>query len=166
MYIKICSYCGKQYATQKKKQKYCSPACQYASLRVDRGTAVCKQCGKTFVVGRECKGLFCSNTCSGKYKYLNNPKIKSCLELGRQSNEELKQIKLIADNLSKELKRLKKRYAKLQNELKYVKRCEVCNKQFIAKNINQKYCCKKCVNKHDWQRKINVFTGTGNPTCQ
>lgn len=71
MYNKICSSCHKEYVTRKKKQKYCCPDCQHKAvsliMKKDRGTSICKCCGKYFKVGRGCKGLFCSRECTGLY---------------------------------------------------------------------------------------------------
>lgn len=157
MYIKICGYCGKQYTTRKNKQKYCSPDCQYNSLRVDRGTAVCKQCGKTFVVGRGCKGVYCSHKCSTDAIRVME------IERAKQRRCEREQKRLMYEELKQKYKQLKQRYYSAQNKLNHIKYCEICNKLFIANDTRQKFCCAKCKNKYNNKRKDKRIYKNGKP---
>lgn len=161
MYIKICSYCGKEYTTRKNKQKYCSPDCQYNSFRADRGTAVCKQCGKTFVVGRECKGVYCSKQCSIKNAKAIQVIIREEQKLKRHQKQEQK--RLMYEELKQKYKQLKQRYYSAQNKLNHIKCCEICNKQFIANDTRQKFCCAKCKNKYNNRRKDKRIYKNGKP---
>lgn len=64
--LMACDFCGKPL--KNKRNKYCSPQCQYNALRTSQKTAICKGCGKEFFYSaRRRKGVFCSRKC-----YLNH----------------------------------------------------------------------------------------------
>ena len=58
-----CPICGQGFHKNKPKQKYCSKVCQSKAQCKERPTATCQICGKTFTVGRESKGMYCSRNC-------------------------------------------------------------------------------------------------------
>lgn len=55
-YKKKCKTCSKEFSPKTVRQVYCSDECK-------QKTALCKECGKSFVVGKGSNGLFCSHQC-------------------------------------------------------------------------------------------------------
>jgi len=77
-----CKNCGENFLGAKNRI-YCSYKCAYTDKerlkdnnRKNRGTSICKGCGKEFpITTRSPRGIFCTQKCSGKYtanKILNN----------------------------------------------------------------------------------------------
>jgi hypothetical protein len=55
-YRKPCKKCGKEFNPRTNRQVYCSAVCK-------QGDAICKNCGKHFVVSKKALGIFCSTEC-------------------------------------------------------------------------------------------------------
>lgn len=157
MYIKICSYCGKQYTTRKNKQKYCSPDCQHKAISKPKTAAICQVCGTAFIVGRECKGLCCSWECQKKYtgKVLHKKAIKQ--------QQKQRQKELMYEELKQKYKQLKQRYYSAQNKLNNIKCCAECGKTFIATDSRKLCCSNKCSKKRENRLKDKRIYKNGKP---
>ena len=128
--VHTCKQCGEQFITNKSKSKYCSAECQHKALKKEPSTAICLYCGKEFNIGRECKGLYCSNKCRGQHQH----------EKTTERKERQRQLK----RLTKALKRVAK---KKERQTELVKVCSICGKEFVATHKAQIYCSNGCKNK-------------------
>ena len=73
-----CDYCGKEinvnkYSQKHRKNHFCSRECFTAYKKVNKATCcneirTCLNCGKSFNIGKNYKGKFCSKTCNIEYK--------------------------------------------------------------------------------------------------
>lgn len=74
-----CLMCGKSFTPRdkKSKSKYCSYSCNNKSRRVHKETN-CKYCGEKFIPIRK-GNVFCSKSCSGKYRSENHVIEKSVI---------------------------------------------------------------------------------------
>lgn len=81
----ICLECGKEFYVEnykKNKRKFCCRTCAsrhyHRSIKIDRGTRNCLQCGKEFeVITTQQHQKFCCQSCAGRYnrnKYLESIK--------------------------------------------------------------------------------------------
>lgn len=81
----ICLECSKEFYVDnyhKDKRKFCSRTCSskyyHKSIKIERGTRKCLECGKEFeVITTQQNQKFCSHSCSGKFnrrKYLESIK--------------------------------------------------------------------------------------------
>ena len=160
-----CIVCGTLFLPKDKESKYCSRACYLQHVRRPEIKSICKQCGKTFIVGRDCPGIFCSNKCSGTYnRAIQLEKTKEQREYRQLKREqEQKQKELMYQELKQRYKELKQRYYSAQNKINNIKCCADCGKQFIAKTNNQKFCCNPCFKKHDNARRDKRIYRNGKP---
>ena len=146
-----CIVCGTLFLPKDNKSKYCSRACYLQHVRRPEIKSICKQCGKSFIVGRECPGIFCSNKCSGIYnRAIQLEKTKeqrNYRQLKRQ--QELKQKYLMYEELKKKYKKLKQRYYSAQNKMNHIKYCAECGKPFMSTNIKKLCCSNKCSKRRD-----------------
>lgn len=148
--IICCPICGKEFKKKKQTQKYCSAECQRNALKIDRGTAVCKYCGKEFNCTRERSNIFCSRFCSSKYY----GEIRT-----RQANERKE-----ADRLKRKAARERKAKAKHDTYIQeHTKACLICGKTFVARNAKRECCSIECSKKRENNRRDKRLYRNGKP---
>lgn len=148
-----CAVCGKSFKPKDRQSKYCSKECYYDGMRKRPKYSICKCCGTSFKVGRNCKGVYCSDKC-----YKQN-QIQSRIK----KEEEQEQIKQLQKELKLKLKELKQRYERLTNILNHIRDCKECGKQFVAKKSNGVYCSDKCRKRNENREKDKRIYKNGKP---
>lgn len=64
MLKKYCKFCGKEFYTNIKQQKFCCPSCK-TKFNCSEYSLICKFCGKEFISNRA-NAKYCSRSCSSK----------------------------------------------------------------------------------------------------
>lgn len=147
-YNKKCEGCGKEFITNHSRKKYCNEECYREKRLGKRWKKSCLQCGQLVdVVGRTRKD-FCSNHCSGLYRYKKVEYATTCLYcknlfLSDTSHKQYCSKECYHNGIGK---KLHKGYYKPRHNI-VEKICKVCKKEFITRVHNQIYCSKKCYNK-------------------
>ena len=158
--MKICEWCGEEFAPIRSSQKYCCYDCGVKASndrRKKSGEKVCTVCGKTFTATHG--GLkYCSDECRAK---LNAAKSKenyekkkrefaprACLHCGKEFIPNSGPQKFCCRDCSNKHRHTPK------NEVG-IKVCIVCGKEFDAKAFNQKFCCEDC--KWEFHRKNRKY---------
>jgi predicted nucleic acid-binding Zn ribbon protein len=70
--VRYCLNCGKPIIGGDSKKKFCNNSCAASynnKLRSTNKEKVCLNCGKSFLMGKNTKGIFCSNKCQMEYKH-------------------------------------------------------------------------------------------------
>lgn len=130
---KQCEYCHKDFVAKSlSKNRFCSRECLSNSLRTPTLIFKCKQCGNEFEErkkGNKDSNVFCNRNC---YKdYMNENRLSNILtkeEFIKRQSEKNK------------LKRKIKTFSVLHHL-----NCKECNKVFVSKAKNKKYCSHKCM---------------------
>lgn len=148
-----CSVCGE--VTPKNKYKYCSYACQLASMRVEHEDATCS-CGSRFTK-KTVQQRYCSQVCRREYDYVDrlkhgtvreNPGYFDCKRCSvRTPLSNPKSQRYLCDTCKAEDKQAK-RDARLVGQCSPVpwKECPACSIRFVGRS-NRKYCSNTCTDR-------------------
>lgn len=165
-----CSVCGKEFHKKDLNNQYCSRECQWQSLK-NINYSVCKTCGKTFVVGRNCKGDYCSNECQWK-SLRTNPRCKDCGKAFKGSGDYCSKCGTLrcrlwingydkaCDSQIEWMLNLSKQMAKENERMKV---CIECGKTFKGRTIRTSFCSRACINRFNNRRKEERIYRNGKP---
>lgn len=119
-----CPVCGKSFFTDSKAQVYCSRECLAESLRKEKPTHICENCGKQFARFPNTKDScrFCSRECSFE-RFRKDPTAAPAYKDGSTA--------------------LKKAGIGRKSKI-YYKTCRACGKTFVARSMNAKLCSGEC----------------------
>lgn len=149
----ICSTCGETFKKRKSKTKYCSPECAHKAQIKDRPSAVCGVCGRTFTVGRDRKGMYCSRECQhNSMKLVANAPMRERLanDYKRQYNDMMKWMDCVANGIDYE-------------DRHQARSCIVCGESFVPRNINYLCCGEGCSRRYDNRCRDKRIYRNGKP---
>lgn len=129
----ICIYCSKEFTSNRKISKYCSPACSTKYIRREKADIkYCRVCGK--LLGKLVNGrVYCSKQCDVLWRKQNPIYPKECLVCGKS----------FKSNLPKQVYCCK--ICQSKGATKYDSICKKCGKEFTKrKNHTGKFCSRKC----------------------
>jgi G:T-mismatch repair DNA endonuclease (very short patch repair protein) len=144
-----CKYCGLEFNTKDKKQKYCSKECYHNAIRKHKKIIVCcKMCGKDFETNTGYPQKYCSPQCF----YNDTKKIETnCVVCGVV-------IRLYESQL-KDRNYCSRECLGIGRQKRVEKICEHCGKPFevIACNENKSiFCSKACKDNHQKRTIIKI----------
>ena len=151
----ICAFCGASYIKKTVVQQYCSQTCadkarrerKKRGIRIQYSEIQCKECGKTFLPIQTGQA-YCSKECKKKARSRRDKERKA-----RKRNEKkAAQIKAEQENVienSPEKIEIISGNGRNVN----IKECAVCGTTFYKKAGNQIYCCKKCKQKAELEKR-------------
>lgn len=116
---------------------------QTAFCEVEGAKAVCPQCGKEFVLGKQLNKVYCSRACKENAKKHRNWQ--------EQHNHKAKPAPVIALP--------KKEISKPRKDM--VLHCEFCGAEFNPINNRQRFCCRRCQEKAANLRINRTCAGCG-----
>jgi len=148
--IKTCKYCGEEFKTYNKRQKYCNNICYSKTRPLKIYIKNCLQCGKNFKTtenNRKYCGYKCSNT---KRKTI----VKKCLQCGEEFESYISINQKTCSRKCYHVYRKKPR-------IKLI--CGKCGRNYIViiSRNKSKYCSDKCSKialknrKNTWSDKIS-----------
>ena len=160
--VRVCQQCGRVFKRGKPDQLYCSQECAWqAQKRVRK--AVCQQCGKEFVVGRACKGMFCSKMCEWA-SMRKDRGLARCEACGREFTPRNGSQRFCSPQCAVDLVRSEA----LGFEAQYVRalrwmarlscimgsaddlrrECVVCGKTFVPRDARGRTCSEECARRY------------------
>lgn len=152
--ISYCQHCGKQLTRiqTKTKNKYCCQECSTAAITIKK-MCICEGCGKEFMPKAADRMRYCSRECyyasATKQAKINEPKRlakeKADKAAWREAQKERMRPVREAARIAREQEHERKRVeAECERVKSLTKICEECGEEFIASQINAKYCSKLC----------------------
>jgi hypothetical protein len=155
MITKECERCGQFFEAKTEKRKYCDK-CQNHGAKIEARIAknyrrieamygdwdkprdmICKQCGKPFQ-GNPRVSKYCSNACLEDYI----AETSVCKYCGKPLLPEIRRTTYAPNVFHAECRKKYEAERIVAKDLKKV--CPVCNKEYLAKKSDQKYCSQAC----------------------
>ena len=149
VYKKVCEQCGKEFETNRLKQKYCGFDCRIESRRTGRTehTKICPYCGNEFTTIVKAQ-KYCSAACASRFyadqirgdyycEYCGKPRHSDHPNRNRFCSVECAAKALHPPTFTEEEK------AEAYYEAHH-KTCPVCGNEFDADNASRIYCSDEC----------------------
>lgn len=141
--IKKCEWCGNEFSTSQKGQRFCSLICAGENrTNYTMETRKCIYCDNEFTVKKSSNKQYCSTKCSGdsrkgKPKSISDiNKVNSCVECGVEFKPTYDKQKFCSQKCSG---------IHRTNESYEERECLICGTKFKAKKFSLKQCCStKC----------------------
>lgn len=147
--IERCPTCGIEFVNAAGRQKFCTHDCAMAAQRIhppeEYGERECRQCGKVFNKGRNCRGEFCCKPCYFAWTAANGTMIAAHLEV--YANRERRAV---SDGCFQWLSKWRV--------------CEVCNRRFHSR-VASSCCSQACRHKRDYIPRIRRERPMPCPDC-
>jgi endogenous inhibitor of DNA gyrase (YacG/DUF329 family) len=140
IYQYICAYCGKEFITSHKEQRYCSKRCVWTHYWRAKGSQdkCCKRCGVVLTNG---KTSYCSDEC----------RMRECKTCGKRFLPERTEA-YCSDECRKEQARrkAKENFVSVKETNPYIDlSCKYCGQQFKVnyRANKRRYCSEQCAKK-------------------
>lgn len=167
---KQCAQCNKDYVSNNKQSKFCSPKCRTDSSKILTNVFNCRECGKQFKERSRSRdnNIFCSRECS--FKNMHDNKLSNILTkeemISRQRNIykqkrlrnkktfsimhhlNCKECGLIFISRYKNTKNCSNKCQLDSYKPILYKQCTICNKEYITKSQSKNQCSEECKQKH------------------
>jgi len=128
-----CGYCGKEFETNDRRRKYCGRSCSTSMNNKVRTkvpqTIICRYCGAKFTAKHSEKRVFCSISCSNRYRAKN--KVWTEEERKRVSKKVLESYEALGRR-------------RKQEDGTYLLVCKKCGKEF---KWRRRRVCDSCISK-------------------